>query len=75
MGATVDVRQKIVDALTALGFAGTPPALQADHPPIIDSYAPLAPRADAAQDSPTLLTPKADDQPFPFYGRVRVYWQ
>jgi hypothetical protein len=74
-GTMIDVRQKIIDTLNGLGFTNDIPALHVDHPPIIDSYAPLAPHADAALDTPTLLKPMADDQPFPFYGRVRVYWQ
>jgi hypothetical protein len=74
-GTLIDVRQQIIDTLKALGFTNDVPALHVDHPPIIDSYAPLAPRADAALDTPTRLVTAADDQPLPFYGRARIYWQ
>jgi hypothetical protein len=68
-------RQKIIDALASLGITGDVPALHQDTPPIIDRYDALQPHADAANDAPIRLTTAADDQPFPFYGRVRVWWQ
>jgi hypothetical protein len=70
-GQPVDVRAAIVNSNPA---AANAPALQANHPPRVDAYDPLAPLAGAEQDSPTQITTKADSQPFPFYGRVRVAW-
>jgi len=76
LGYSIDVRQQIVDALSGAGFdASQAPALQPDHPPMIDAYAALATRAGADQDSPAAIVPQADDQPFPFYGRVRAEWK
>lgn len=75
-GTTIDVRQAILDALSAQGIdASTVPAFMADHPPQIDSYPTLELRPGADQDMPTQLEENADDQPFPFYGRVRVGWR
>ena len=75
IGATIDVRQTVLDALKARGLdASNAPAMQVDHPPVIDAYAALQPRAGADQDAPTLVTSGADEQPFPLYGRVRVGW-
>ena len=76
IGATIDVRQAVLDALKAQGIDATnAPALQLDHPPRVDAYDALQTRAFADQDAPTLLTAGADDQPFPLYGRVRVGWK
>jgi hypothetical protein len=75
IGSTIDVRQMIVDALTSMGFTNDVHALHPDVSPIIDVYPALAPRDGADADSPTEIVQGADDQPFPFYGRVRVYWQ
>ncbi len=76
LGASIDVRQGIIDALKARGLdASQAPALQPDHPPLVDAYAPLQPHPGADQDAPTALDLKADDQPFPLYGRVRVFWK
>ena len=70
-GMSVDVRQKIIDALGGGNYA----ALALDNPPLIDSFDPLVPRADAALDAPTAMAMGADDQPYPFYGRARVQWR
>jgi hypothetical protein len=32
-------------------------------------------RAGAASDAPTAVDLRADDQPFPPYGRIRVGWK
>ncbi len=74
-GTTFDVRSSIGAALRSHNIDSNIPALLLDHPPVIDSYAELAPRADAANDSPLGIALAADDQPYPFHGRVRVYWQ
>lgn len=74
-GKTIDIRQKIIDQFTALGFTGDYPALHDDNPPLIDGYPPLQARGDAAMDAPTNIDTRADDQPFPFYGRARVFWR
>lgn len=70
-GTPVDVRQAIIAGNPA---AANAPALQADHDPQVDTYDPLAPLSGADQESPTQISSKADGQPFPFYGRVRVAW-
>lgn len=72
-----DVRAALINTLQQSGFpnAGQAPALQADHPPLVDADPPLLPRAGAAADSPTAIDTAADDQPFPFYGRGRVAWK
>ena len=70
-GMPIDVRQKIIDALGGSNY----PALALDNPPLIEKYAPLAPRPDAALDTPTAISAGADDQPYPFYGRARVSWR
>lgn len=76
IGATIDVRQAVLDVLKAQGIDATnAPALQVNHPPRVDAYDALQTRAFADQDAPTLLTAGADDQPFPLYGRVRVGWK
>jgi hypothetical protein len=74
-GQTIDVRMAALEALAQQGFTGDIPALHEDVPLIIDQYAPLAPRASASADAPTEIATGADDQPFPFYGRVRVSWR
>ncbi len=76
LGEPVDVRQKLIEVAKAQGFdnADTVPALSADSPPRVDHYDPLVPRPGADQDAPTAIVTGADDQPFPFYGRVRVGW-
>ena len=73
-GVAIDVRTTIIADLRANGFTNDVPALHADHPPVIDSYPPLALRADAALDAPTAIATGADDQPYPFAGRARVWW-
>jgi hypothetical protein len=73
VGASIDVRQALINALGA--NAASAPALQPDHPPRMDAYAALTMRAGADQDTPTAIDTGADDQPFPFYGRVRVTWK
>jgi hypothetical protein len=76
LGASIDVRQGIIDALKTRGIdASTSPALQIDHPPVVDAYAALQTRAGADRDAPTAIDSGADDQPFPLYGRVRVGWK
>ena len=44
--------------------------------PYVDKYNPLHTRPDAASLGPgdRIITERADDQPFPMYGRVRVAW-
>ncbi len=74
IGASIDVRQEVIDALKSRGLDGSnAPALQLDHPPLIDAYAALQTLAGADQDSPAQIQ-TSDDQPFPLYGRVRVSW-
>ena len=75
IGSAIDVRQLILDALAQKGFTGDIPALHIDTAPIIETFAPPAPRASADRDQPSAITGGADDQPFPFYGRVRVSWK
>jgi len=76
LGMSVDVRQAIIDALKSKGLdASASPALQADHPPHVDAYAALQTRTDADKDAPAQIAAGADDQPYPFYGRVRVAWK
>lgn len=75
LGQPIDVRQEIIRILQGKGLNGSQlAALQLDHPPLIDAYPELAPRPGADADSPTAIDAKADDQPFPLYGRVRVGW-
>lgn len=74
-GTAVDVRQLIVDALDGQGLPSDVPALQADTPTLVDQYAALAPRAGVSDDNPVAIVRSADDQPFPFYGRVRIGWR
>lgn len=75
-GQPIDVRQEIISILAKQGIDGSKlNALQPDHPPRIDAYPALATRAGADADSPTAIDTAADDQPFPFYGRVRVGWK
>jgi len=72
----IDVRQALIDLLTpSFPDASHIPALQPGNNPLIDAYPPLLPRAGADADSPTAIDAGADDQPFPFYGRVRVGWK
>ena len=73
-GVTIDVRAQVLADLRADGFTKDIPALHADHPPVIDTYPPLPLRADAALDSPAGIATGADDQPYPFAGRARVWW-
>jgi hypothetical protein len=76
LGQPIDVRQKIIDLLNNAGFDGTHTiALQPDHPPLIDAYPALQTRAGADQDGPTALDSRADDQPYPLYGRIHVGWK
>jgi hypothetical protein len=74
-GTSIDIRQKIIDSLASEGFTGDYPALHLDNGPIIDTYMPLVPRDNADADSPSTIVTGADDQPFPFYGRVTVSWK
>ena len=76
LGTSVDVRQAIIHAAGALVDPNNPPpALQADHSPHIDAYAATGTRAGADQDAPIEIASGADDQPYPFYGRIRVAWR
>lgn len=76
IGAAIDVRQQIIDALKSKGLdASNAPSLQPANPPLIDAYAALQPLPGADQDSPTAIATAADAQPFPFYGRVRAAWK
>lgn len=75
IGSPIDVRQLILDALAQKGFTGDVPALHADVAPILETFAPLAARSRADRDQPSAIIDGADDQPFPFYGRVRVFWK
>ncbi|MCA1825475.1 MAG: hypothetical protein ABR567_03030 [Myxococcales bacterium] len=75
LGSSIDVRQAILDNVSGLDPNNPPPSLQADHPPHIDAYAALATRPGADQDSPVKIDLSADDQPYPFYGRLRVAWK
>jgi hypothetical protein len=45
-----------------------------ERDPLIDSYPSQFPLPAAAADGP-LGVASGDNQPFPFYGRVRVYWK
>jgi hypothetical protein len=73
-GADVDVRQLIVDAVKAQGLPTDAVALRPETATIVDEYMPLQPRGSASADSPTGVV-GSDDQPFPFYGRVRIGWR
>lgn len=76
LGQPIDVRQALIQIASQINpFAGQAPALQPDHPPLVDAYPLLPTRAGADADSPTAIEAGADDQPFPFYGRVRVAWK
>ena len=75
LGQPIDVRQEIIQLLGQNGIDGAHmPALQLDHPPVVDAYAALNTRPGADADAPTAIDAAADDQPFPFYGRIRVRW-
>jgi hypothetical protein len=65
----IDVKQKIYDMIYQLYNTAI------ERSPYIDQYPPLYPPGDATADSPIGITTNgADDQPFPFYGRIRVSW-
>lgn len=75
-GQMIDVRQQIINIVSAQGIDPTGVvALQEDHPPMVDAYPALTTRADADKDTPTAIDAMADDQPYPFYGRVRAAWK
>jgi hypothetical protein len=74
-GAPIDVRQQIIRLLQGLGLNTDVPALKPENPPRIDAYEPLHPAPGADRDAPTAVVEHADDQPFPFYGRVRAAWR
>lgn len=76
LATPIDVRQALIAALQQKGVANAAnaPAFQPQNPPAVDVYAALQTRAGADQDAPTALDTRADDQPFPIYGRVRVGW-
>lgn len=71
---SIDVRERVLAALRATGLPATGAALDRARAPYIDAYPPLAPRAGADRSSPTGVVGGADDQPFPFHGRVTVRW-
>lgn len=75
IGFSIDVRALAQQALVELGLNGDVPALAPETPLVVDQYAPLVPGAGAAEDTPTEIVEGADDQPFPFHGRIRVAWQ
>jgi hypothetical protein len=70
------VKQKIYDRICSnAGLCG--PGIRyvgIERDPLIDSYPTQSPLAAAGADSPSAVS-SADDQPFPFYGRVRVSWK
>jgi hypothetical protein len=75
LGKPIDVRQEIIQLLGANGIDGAHmPALQVDHPPVVDAYPALQTRPGADADAPSAIDTAADDQPFPLYGRIRVRW-
>ncbi len=75
LGSTIDVRQAIIDALAGLGIdASQVTALQEDHPPMVDSYAALAPSADAGDLSGQNVETD-DTQAFPLTARVSAGWK
>jgi hypothetical protein len=74
-GVNVDVRQLIIDALKQQGLPGDAVALRPETDTVVDEYMPLQPRGSAGGDGPTAVIGSADDQPFPFYGRVRIGWR
>jgi hypothetical protein len=76
LGAPIDVRQTLIQVASTFNpNASQAPALQPQNPPLVDAYMPLHTRPGAAADSPTAIDTAADDQPFPFYGRVHVGWK
>ncbi len=74
LNVTVDVRKEVIKIVESMGFNSDVDALKPDHPPMVDAYVALVPGADAHLDTPTQIRAHADDQPFPFYGRVRAEW-
>lgn len=76
LGQSVDVRKEVMKIAKSLGLdPDNAPALKEDHPPRIDAYPMLQPRAGADKDGPIGVDSKADDQPYPFYGRATVSWK
>ncbi|MCA9522349.1 MAG: hypothetical protein KC609_15315 [Myxococcales bacterium] len=72
----IDVLAEIRKIVSSLGInPDNIAAFTADHPPIIDAYDALQPSDGADLDTPTEIRLQADDQPFPFYGRVRAAWK
>lgn len=71
---SIDVRERVLAVLRAQGLSTSNVAFDAATAPYIDAYPPLAPREGADRSSPTGVVTGADDQPFPFYGRVTVRW-
>ena len=74
-GEPVDVRAEILKAVQGGGLGSDLAALRPDHPPVIDRYDPLVPGVGADQDGPMGEVKAADGQPFPFHGRIKVYWE
>jgi hypothetical protein len=76
LGQSIDVRLEVIKLIKNVLKLdpSSVPALQADHPPLVDAYATLQPHAGADADSP-LAVEMDDQQPFPFHGRIFVGWQ
>ena len=71
----IDVKQKIYDGIPFCALAVHCYYEGIENNPLIDQYPPLYPPGDAIIDSPIgIMTNGADNQPFPFYGRVKVSW-
>ena len=77
LGQSIDIRLALIQKLKESGVPNPEslPALQPENHPRIDAYPALSPRAGADADSPTGIVSDANDQPFPFYGRVRAAWK
>jgi len=77
LGQSIDIRLALIQKLKENGVPNPEslPALQPGNHPRIDAYPALSPQAGADADSPTGIVSDANDQPFPFYGRVRAAWK
>lgn len=72
-GVPVDVKAMIYAILRKMGDPLTYIGIDAD--PKTDGYPALHTLPGAQQDTGNDVIQGADDQPFPFYGRVRVSWK
>jgi hypothetical protein len=74
LGMPVNVKDRIHQLLEDRNWYIWPySGINAD--PLIDRYSDLAPRlSGASANSPNGVTVGANDQPFPFYGRIKVGW-